>query len=511
MKKTTLTMTLVMIACCITATQGIADQVGGGSSYQLQGDVTYAGGILTKFTMRPSPGTDASVTPILPDAAPPAAPGIPFVVDSFFDVFFDTRVTAQTDTTFAIDSFFDITYEIEIPGGSAPHVGSAFNVLTHVETGPRDPGEAVQDFDTEMVALSLSGNVGGASFTIQESLSQASTGLTKITDLGGGDYSIDSFFDISTELSVDGGTFSAGTPAAHTILVPNNPTGTIYDIQKDQALYGNLDQDDIPNGGKYMCGPTAVVNSFIYLQNKYPGTFGTDLVPPGASNGQDLDGDGIFGDSYDDMIAIAQILGDPQHMNTQPTIGGGSSTTAAGTWDDMLIFGKWVYMENVLPGVTVYGAEMDAVWAWPGRPATETPGIPKPSWVQDGVDPLFHPSWRFLYDELVACEDVEILIVDEGWGHYLTVTGFVWNDANGDGVVDAAEGAVIHYIDPATGLAGTSSIRQNGLDQQLLVSYGTIPNAQLIMTVKESTPEPATISFLALGGLALLRRKRRRV
>jgi hypothetical protein len=176
----------------------------------------------------------------------------------------------------------------------------------------------------------------------------------------------------------------------------------------------------------------------------------------------------------------------------------------------MLIFGKWKYMESVLPGVTVYGAEMDEVWDWVGRPPGENPGIPKPAWVHDGTDPLFHPTWQFLYDELVACEDVEILIVDEGWGHYLTVTGFVWNDANGDGVVDAAEGAIIHYIDPATGLPGTSAIRQTGLDQQLLVSYGTIPNAQLIMTVKESAPEPATVTFLALGGLALLRRKRRR-
>ncbi len=239
--------------------------------------------------------------------------------------------------------------------------------------------------------------------------------------------------------------------------------GTIYDIQKNQGLYGNLDQDDIPTGGKYMCGPTAVVNSFIYLQNMYPATFGTSLVPAGASAGQDLDNDGNFGDSYDDMIAIAQILGNPLHMNTKPTIGGASSATAAGTWDDMLIFGKWKYMESVLPGVTVYGAEMDEVWDWVGRPPGENPGIPKPAWVHDGTDPLFHPTWQFLYDELVACEDVEILIVDEGWGHYLTVTGFVWNDANGDGVVDAAEGAIIHYIDPATGLPGTSAIRQTGL------------------------------------------------
>ena len=40
---------------------------------------------------------------------------------------------------------------------------------------------------------------------IRESPTLASVGQTTITDIGGGMYRIDSFFDVFTELSVDGG------------------------------------------------------------------------------------------------------------------------------------------------------------------------------------------------------------------------------------------------------------------------------------------------------------------
>jgi hypothetical protein len=40
---------------------------------------------------------------------------------------------------------------------------------------------------------------------IRESPTLATTGLTSITNIGGGMFHIDSFFDVFTELSVDGG------------------------------------------------------------------------------------------------------------------------------------------------------------------------------------------------------------------------------------------------------------------------------------------------------------------
>ena len=64
-------------------------------------------------------------------------------------------------------------------------------------------------FATEILSMSLSGDVGGISVDLRESPSVPTGGSTTINDLGGGLYDIDSFFDVFTELSVDSGPFLA--------------------------------------------------------------------------------------------------------------------------------------------------------------------------------------------------------------------------------------------------------------------------------------------------------------
>ena len=74
-------------------------------------------------------------------------------------------------------------------------------------------GNVTGTFDTEMLSLSLQGTVPGlGAFMIRESPTKASTGKVTIADIGGGQYQIDSFFDVFTELSIDGGaTWMPGT------------------------------------------------------------------------------------------------------------------------------------------------------------------------------------------------------------------------------------------------------------------------------------------------------------
>lgn len=171
-------------------------------------------------------------------------------------------------------------------------------------------------------------------------------------------------------------------------------------------------------------------------------------------------------------------------------------------------FRKQQYIESVLPGKTVYESQLKARWAWPGnplRPAGDYPPIAKPAWVSE----LTQPDPWFLYSELNDCEDVEILIVDGGWGHFLTVTGLIWDDVNNDKLINggaAAETGWLHYIDPCTGLAGVSQIGgQIVAGDPLRVNYGAFPNAELIMTVSESPiPEPGSLMILAMGGAILL-------
>jgi hypothetical protein len=83
-------------------------------------------------------------------------------------------------------------------------------------------GNVTGDFDTEMLSLSLSGVSPLGPFMIRESPTLASLGHTKITDIGGGLYQIDSFFDVFTELSIDGGAtwMPSNTGAGHMVLVP---------------------------------------------------------------------------------------------------------------------------------------------------------------------------------------------------------------------------------------------------------------------------------------------------
>ncbi len=71
-------------------------------------------------------------------------------------------------------------------------------------------GHTTGTFDTEIVSMSLTGTVplpgsGTVSLQVRESPTLASLGQTSINDLGDGTYNVDSFFDVFTELSVDGG------------------------------------------------------------------------------------------------------------------------------------------------------------------------------------------------------------------------------------------------------------------------------------------------------------------
>ena len=78
-------------------------------------------------------------------------------------------------------------------------------------------GNTTGTFQTEMLQLDLSG--GG--IMVRESPTLASLGQTSIADIGGGMFKIDSFFDVFTELSLDGGTTWSPSTGSHRVeLVP---------------------------------------------------------------------------------------------------------------------------------------------------------------------------------------------------------------------------------------------------------------------------------------------------
>lgn len=264
---------------------------------------------------------------------------------------------------------------------------------------------------------------------------------------------------------------------------------TIYDIQLDDTMFGHLDQDDTEacgGAGGLACGPTAAVNSFVWLQNQYPDIYDNSLI---LSATQDHDGDLVI-DEYDDWIETANALGDAQYMDCTVCQGGTSISN--------FISGKQAWIEDHAPGVTTYADQN--VHAAP----------PNNIW----------PMWQFLYDNLVDGEDVELLVGfydSEGnrvGGHYLTLTSFHWEDANDDGVIDATETASIDFIDPQTGQYTVADIFQNSQDGPIGSDYGTGGNVAVTAiesAVKESPiPEPTTALLLGSGLVILSVRGRRR-
>jgi hypothetical protein len=252
-----------------------------------------------------------------------------------------------------------------------------------------------------------------------------------------------------------------------------------YDVSLDWTLYGDLNQNTIPVIGSMACGPTSVVNSFVYLQNSYPEIYGDSLVP-------DLHGTpGIY--ENEELVAVAEVLVSSSYMDT---------TLTGGTDPDWLIHGKQRYIEERVPGSTIYTAMN--VLGWPEAPGTQ------PSWAETAL-----PTWSFLYEALLASADVEFGV--KGWAnHWLTLTGFYWDDANEDGIIDAAEDAWIDIVDPWTGTWDRVGIWHYGVFMLIDLWGG---NSVIGTAVTERpVPEPSSILLAGIGllGLAGLGRSKRR-
>ena len=82
-------------------------------------------------------------------------------------------------------------------------------------------GNTTGTFETEMLSMSLSGMTPFGEVMIRESPTLPSLGVTSVSDIGGGMYHIDSFFDVFTELSIDGGqSWIPSQGATHVDLCP---------------------------------------------------------------------------------------------------------------------------------------------------------------------------------------------------------------------------------------------------------------------------------------------------
>lgn len=128
------------------------------------------------------------------------------VPDTVFDPLAETAVRTQVgaDEVEIFDSIF--TADLSIYTDGSYSVGGLTELTGPVSMMTRDKWDVTTGmFDAEIVSMELSGQIDGWTLEIHESPTLPSLGRTLITDLGGGLYAIDSFFDVFTEISVDGG------------------------------------------------------------------------------------------------------------------------------------------------------------------------------------------------------------------------------------------------------------------------------------------------------------------
>lgn len=255
----------------------------------------------------------------------------------------------------------------------------------------------------------------------------------------------------------------------------------IFSAFESPGLFGNLNQHDT-YCDNVACGPTAAVNSFVYLQNRYKNLYDGRLIPHVNGN-----------TPYQDMVDVADTLGTSAYMYSCDLC----NPDKNGTYIEEFIGGKARYLNAVAPGTTSIVA-MDTL-AW--RPVTPDgyDNGPKPAYVTDNTA----PTLAFLYDQIKMGEDVELFINFNGGNHYVTLTGISYNDMTNTGYLD--------FIDPEGGVV-MDDIDITGLDpaDNDILLGGYLPGANIVNAVAESPiPEPAALALMVTGllGIAVLRRR----
>ncbi|MHC4717416.1 MAG: DUF7901 domain-containing protein, partial [Planctomycetota bacterium] len=333
-------------------------------------------------------------------------------------------------TEYHVESFFDVFVELSVDGG-ASWIASFYNAK--INLGIINPGGGTTGaFDTEMVSLSLSGGDFGTGTVLRTSPTMPSPGGHMITDLGGGLYHIDSFFDVFTELSVDGGNSWTAADGPIRVLM-NMPVNTYVDGEPiwwptpaeswDMAFVLTTqevarDWGDAPDGHGVTGYPTLSANfgANHIIRGPWLGdaSDAPDSEPDGQPDplalGDDMDTDPANpAPNYDDENGVAiPVLTPGVAAPVTVTVNGGGGVVEA--WIDFNGDMIWDLSEQVFAGYLADGTHTIWVTAPIGSPAGQTFGRFRIS-TNGGLTPAGPAS-----DGEVEDYEVTIAEPDKDWG-----------------------------------------------------------------------------------------------
>lgn len=194
-----------------------------------------------------------------------------------------------------------------------------------------------------------------------------------------------------------------------------------YRVIQNRADFGWLNQyslDDAAHDfvGAEACEPTSSTNGMTFLQNAYPFYFGERLT----------------GNSYEDWIATNTLLISEPYMDTQPGEGTGAQEALNG-------LEKYIIRDNAFDLVDINGMVPADVF---GPIEPDYPG-------RDTIIEAI-PTWQYIESSLAAGNAtlINLYYPEMAGGHAVLITGFEWDDANGDGIIQESEGAMLYAVDP---------------------------------------------------------------
>jgi hypothetical protein len=131
--------------------------------------------------------------------------------------------TPVPPVAFLIDSFFDVFFDFSTNGGATWQSlhGDGHGLVQAAAPSAGNP----KTFNTELLQLDITGGTLLPGMAIRESPSRPSPGAVQDLSLGGGQFRIDSFFDVFVELTMDGAlTWMPANASTHITLGTPPPT-----------------------------------------------------------------------------------------------------------------------------------------------------------------------------------------------------------------------------------------------------------------------------------------------